>query len=142
MSHIVISHSPEETRAAGAALAENLQGRKTICFTGDLGSGKTTFISGFIGHFLPQARVLSPTFTLVRSYVTTDPQIQKIFHLDLYRLSGKAGLEHIGLSEMFADPHSLVLIEWPERLGSKRVPGRINVTITPEGENGRKIRIT
>lgn len=121
MSQKIISHSPEETRSIAGHLAQTLRGEEVICFSGELGAGKTTFISGLISYFLPHARVLSPTFTLIRTYQTNHPVIKEIFHLDLYRLHDAAALDQIGISEMLHRPDGVTLIEWPERLETKDI---------------------
>ena len=42
----IITNSPAETEAAGAALAARLNPGSVIAFTGDLGAGKTAFTRG------------------------------------------------------------------------------------------------
>ena len=41
-----ITHSPEETRELGGRLADALWSGAVVAFTGDLGAGKTAFVSG------------------------------------------------------------------------------------------------
>ena len=61
-----ITHSPEETAALGARLAEKLGPGAVVAFTGDLGAGKTAFVSGMARGLGIPDRVTSPTFTIVR----------------------------------------------------------------------------
>lgn len=81
-----------------------------ITLSGDLGAGKTTFSQGFIRALLPNARVKSPTFSLIESYPLADKEIH---HLDLYRLQDPEELEYLGLRDLFW--HNICLIEWASR---------------------------
>jgi tRNA threonylcarbamoyladenosine biosynthesis protein TsaE len=94
---------------------------------GELGSGKTTFVQGMAqGLGLTHARLLSPTFIIVRRYEI--PEEQKFFHhIDLYRMTEVSGLEALGLSELFMDRASYVAIEWPERLGGSLPHERLDI---------------
>lgn len=132
----------DETAKVGAKLASQLRGGEVVCLTGPLGSGKTTFVTGFIRHFLPDARVLSPTFTLVRQYQTNHPTIKHIYHLDLYRLKERADVAGLGVEEYMNKPDTVVLIEWPEKLEPHDVGYRYDVCLTTVKCFFRKIRIT
>src|SRR3990167_9714860 len=82
--------SPRETSDLGRALAARLCGGEVVCLYGDLGSGKTTFISGVINFFRPKTRVLSPTFIIVRHYRFDKAPVKNFLHADLYRLDNKS----------------------------------------------------
>lgn len=81
-----------------------------ITLEGQLGAGKTAFSQGFIRSLLPDARVRSPTFSLIESYELSKCSIH---HLDLYRLQDIDELEYLGLREFFW--HNICLIEWASR---------------------------
>ena len=63
-----VTHSREETEALGARLADALDGGRVVAFTGDLGAGKTAFVSGMARALGVEERVTSPTFTIVNEY--------------------------------------------------------------------------
>ena len=107
-----ITASADETLSFGRQLASQLRPPLLIFLSGDLGAGKTTLAKGIISG-LGAAReedVTSPTFTLVHEF--RGPV--RVFHIDLYRIDGRADLNSLGLDDLFASP-AIVLVEWPEK---------------------------
>lgn len=81
---------------------------------GDLGAGKTTFARALLRALGVGERVKSPTYSLIESYAVGDLAAH---HLDLYRIADPGELEWLGLADLAAGKH-LILIEWPERAGN------------------------
>jgi len=107
-----ITASADETLSFGRQLASQLRPPLLIFLSGDLGAGKTTLAKGIISG-LGAAReedVTSPTFTLVHEF--RGPV--RVFHIDLYRIEGRADLNSLGLDDLFASP-AIVLVEWPDK---------------------------
>jgi tRNA threonylcarbamoyladenosine biosynthesis protein TsaE len=106
-----ISHSPAETAALGEAWGREAQSGLVIGLCGDLGAGKTQLVKGLARGLGIQARVHSPTFTLVNIY--TGGRLT-LFHLDLYRLETREQIEAAGLDD-YLSPEGVSVIEWAER---------------------------
>lgn len=124
----IVTHSPEETAAFAAQIAEKLNGGETLVLRGGLGAGKTTFTKGLAKALGISRNVVSPTFTLVREY---EEGRLKLYHFDLYRIEDDGELEELGLDEYFRDD-SVVVIEW-NRIS--RLPGKVTeivFTVNPD----------
>ncbi len=128
----------DETRALAGRLAGLVRTGDAITLTGDLGTGKTAFSRAFINARTAQEEdVPSPTFTLVQVY-DTQPEI---WHFDLYRIEVQGDILELGWEE--ARRHAVILVEWPERLGSLLPRDRLEIKISfdPDSENARYIHI-
>ena len=122
------SHSEAETQALGAMLAKEAKKGSVISLRGSLGAGKTVFAKGFARELGIQEAIVSPTFTLVQEY---DGRL-KMYHLDLYRLSG----------EDFLYSDGVALIEWSEKIEQMLPDDTIRVNITIAEDLTRDIEIT
>lgn len=128
--------SAQATEDLGGRLARVVTPGCVLYLRGELGTGKTTLVRGFLRALGHQGSVKSPTFTLVEPYEVDD---QRIFHLDLYRLSDAEELEFIGIRDFLAED-SIVLVEWPER-GQGALPAAdLDIAVAYAGE-GRLCRI-
>ena len=86
-----------------------------VGFSGDLGAGKTTLVSGLLGGLGHAGPVRSPTYTLVEPYRLAG---RDLYHCDLYRLRDPTELDELGLRDL-ATERSVLLVEWPERAGDR-----------------------
>lgn len=89
-------------------MAANLRPGDVVTVSGDLGSGKTTFVRGAARALGFDGPVTSPTFTIGHRY---DGRVT-ISHLDLYRFQGVSPAEWGDLEPYFED--AVVFVEWPE----------------------------
>lgn len=103
----------------GARLALVARPGDVIALKGGLGAGKTTLARGLLAALGLQEEAPSPSFAIVQPY---DPPAVRfpVAHIDLYRLEDAAEAEELALDELLQD--SLLLIEWPERLGASLWP--------------------
>lgn len=136
-----ITKSAEETAELGQKLSANLEGGEVFALTGQLGSGKTTFIQGFAAG-LGIKRIISPTFILMRTYAVSGKHTQTLYHLDLYRLEGNVNreLENLGFQEILEDKTGVTLIEWADK-AKNSMPKRAK-WINFEHINDQKRKIT
>jgi tRNA threonylcarbamoyladenosine biosynthesis protein TsaE len=108
----------------------------TILLHGEIGAGKTSFARAFIRALTFKTNEIpSPTFTIVQTYESSKGEI---WHCDLYRITDPDEAVELGLEDAFED--SIVLIEWPDRLGSILPTNALNIFLSAEGE-GRKVRL-
>jgi tRNA threonylcarbamoyladenosine biosynthesis protein TsaE len=102
------SSSPEETERIAALLASQLAPGDVVLVSGELGTGKTTFIRGACRALGVTGSVTSPTFTIGNRYAGR----VAVSHLDLYRFDGMSDAEWGDLEPYFED--AIVFVEWPE----------------------------
>ncbi len=106
-----------ELIAWGESLGRAAHAPLVLTLAGDLGAGKTTLARAICRGYGVAEQVTSPTFALVHEY--NSPR-SRVYHVDLYRLSGPHELTNLGWDELVTD-HALVIIEWPGRAG-ERIP--------------------
>ena len=128
--------SPEETEAAGAELARRLEAGDVVLVSGELGSGKTTFVRGAARALGVAGPVTSPTFTI--GHVL--PGSPEIAHLDLYRLGSLAG-EDPALLDDYLTPDRIAFVEWPEPARPLVERPAARVWLEHAGGDRRRIRI-
>ena len=135
----IITNSPTETEAAGAALAAELKPGSVIAFTGDLGAGKTAFTRGLARGLGVEERVTSPTFTIVNEY---EGGRLSLFHFDMYRLGSSDELFDIGWED-YLSRGGVCAVEWSENIADALEEGTIRVDIRRgEHDDQRIITIT
>lgn len=127
--------SPEETEAVGAALGRDLTPGEVVLVSGELGSGKTTFVRGACRALGVEGPVTSPTFT-IGQVLGSDPEIA---HLDLYRL-GSLAVEDPALLEDYLTPERVGFVEWPEV--AEPALERVAARVLLEHAGGDRRRIT
>jgi len=134
----ISSHSEDDTQQAAQKFAPTLKNGDIVCLRGDLGAGKTVFCRHLIRALCddPALEVPSPTFTLVQHY---DSEHGPLWHFDLYRLEDPEEIYETGWEE--ARSEGIILIEWPERLGTLLPAQHIDISIKT-GQNERIITIT
>lgn len=132
----IITHSPEQTEALGAALAKQLHPGTVIAYRGDLGAGKTAFTRGLARGLGCKELVTSPTYTIVNEYLGGR---LPLFHFDMYRLGSSDDLFDIGWED-YLDRGGICAVEWSENV-EDAMEGAISIHIEKLGEDDRKITI-
>jgi len=106
-----ISNSPAETETIGRQVAENIGVGSVLALKGDLGSGKTLFVKGFVAGLGSSADVTSPTFTILHEYRGGR---FPIYHFDLFRVEHPQSLARLGFDDYFFGD-GISVIEWADR---------------------------
>lgn len=139
----ITSHSPSETEAfakqyIGGVVASRKDVENTMACVvglyGNLGSGKTAFTQAIAKALGVEGHITSPTFVIEKIYplihnlstnsaqpsTPSSPHNPQVFthliHIDAYRLENSDEMKHLGWDEIVADPHNLIVIEWPEKI--------------------------
>ena len=134
----IVSSAPDETVAAGRALAARLPPGSTVALNGDLGAGKTHFVRGLVAGWGGAEEATSPTFTLVHEYATPRGPV---FHLDLYRAKSEEEIWSAAHDEL-EGAEGVVVVEWADRFPALVPADAIRVTIEHDGEGRRRITLT
>jgi len=127
------SSSPEETERLAAALAAELAPGDVVTVSGELGSGKTTFVRGAAHALGVEGPVTSPTYTIGHLYEGRVP----VSHLDLYRFEGMSDAEWGDLESYFGE--AITFVEWPEAGAGFLPQARASVGLRHLGERHRLI---
>lgn len=132
------THAPDETKAFGRALADQLQPGAVVALFGDLGAGKTHLVKGICSALgVAEAEVNSPTFTLVNEYSGAP---FPVYHFDAYRIKHADEFFEMGYEDYFYG-EGLCLIEWPSRIASLLPDDTLVVYIEHVSEQVRRIRL-
>jgi len=107
-----------------------------VTVSGELGTGKTTFVRGACRALGITAPVTSPTFTIGHRYRGA----VDVSHLDLYRFTGLSDAEWGDLEPYFDD--AIVFVEWPEAGAGALPAARLSVRIEHAGGDTRRIDLT
>ena len=140
---LIGTNSEKETRKVGKLLGEEIlktRGRIILTLSGPLGSGKTTFLKGFLLGLGSRKRVTSPTFLIFKRFSLKAGR--NFYHFDCFRLKSAKELFSLGLKGILREKDSILAIEWPEKI-LKYLPweGRISLRFSYSGQEKRKIEI-
>ena len=133
---VVETSSPQETEALAAELAARLVPGDGVTVSGELGTGKTTFVRGACVALGVRERVTSPTYTIGHRYHGARAEVS---HLDLYRFQGVSAAEWGDLEPYFDD--AIAFVEWPEAGNGVLPPARYAVSLRHADGERRKVSI-
>jgi tRNA threonylcarbamoyladenosine biosynthesis protein TsaE len=135
LNPVVATASARETEALAARLAERLRVGDVVTVSGELGTGKTTFVRGACRALGVTQAVTSPTFTIGHRYAGE----VDVSHLDLYRFSGVSPAEWADLEPYFDG--AVVFVEWPEAGVGVLPAARLAVRIEHVGGDDRRVEL-
>ncbi len=133
----MITHSVQETRAAGAALAERLKPGDVVALEGDLGAGKSELTRGIARGLGVTETVTSPSFTILNVYTSGRCPL---YHFDWYRLESAEELYEMGMDE-YLGGDGIAVVEWPGRCPEAVPENALRIRMEQAGENDRIIEI-
>ncbi len=124
----MMSESKAQTQKIATKLAKKIisegigKNARVLALIGDLGSGKTAFIGGFIKSFGIKTHIPSPTFVIYRKYpihssfIIHNSPFRFIYHFDLYRIEKPKEIIDLDFKKIIKNPENIVLIEWPKAI--------------------------
>lgn len=146
----IITASPNKTQSLAGGLAKKILSQKTsrksaliIGLTGNLGSGKTTFIQGFAKGLGIKQKIISPTFVIMKSYkLPVFTANYKLIHIDAYRLENPKELINLDWNELIKNPYNIVLVEWADKIKKILPKNSAKISFKSLDKNKREIEIT
>lgn len=110
-------NSVEDTAQLATKFSEILEEGDILLFTGEIGTGKTTFIQALAKGLGIKELVTSPTFVI---HMLRDSGRIPLSHVDLYRLNNDDEVENIGFEEYYDT--SITVVEWADRYSGFEPP--------------------
>ena len=135
LKYKVISKSSSQTQKLAGEIMGFLKPGDVVLLTGDLGAGKTTFVSGALMSLGYKDHVISPTFNILKCYFEVKPNI---FHIDAYRLEGQN--IDIGLDE-FIEGNGVTFIEWPQFIETLIPAKHLEISIKRIDDETREVEV-
>ncbi len=127
--------SATETIKLGEELGTTLRGGDLVLLAGELGGGKTQFAKGIAKALGIGETVVSPTFTIERSY---QGKTYTLHHLDLYRTQDDREI-YSQIQEYISSPLDITVIEWPENMVDLKTKSHYLVNFTYTDDDNRAI---
>lgn len=131
----VQTSSAEETMTVAGKLADVLPENCVLALHGNLGVGKSTFVSGLARAWGIRQPTASPTFNLFHLYRGA----RVLVHFDAYRLTDAREMDALMIEDFLETPYCLA-VEWPERIASWLPDETLHLELGIISEGIHKIR--
>lgn len=115
--YVKTMNSVKDTAELASEFAEILEKGDILLFTGEIGTGKTTFIQALAQKLGIKELVTSPTFVI---HMLRDSGRIPLSHVDLYRLNNDDEVESIGFEEYYDT--AITVVEWADRYSGFEPP--------------------
>ena len=119
-------------------LEENSKGVTCFAFHGEMGAGKTTFITAYGKKMGVISAMSSPTFSIINEYITESGNI--FYHMDLYRLKNEEEAITAGVEDALYSGN-ICMVEWPEKAPKILPDSTMYCYLTIEPDGRRKLRL-
>lgn len=123
-----------DTEEIGKQIAKECSDGDFIALYGDMGSGKTVFMRGFVGALIPSARVSSPTYAILNVYEGENISIN---HFDMYRITSEDDLFSTGYEDVIKK--GITVCEWTENIEDFLPDSYLKLVFVKLDENKRKL---
>jgi tRNA threonylcarbamoyladenosine biosynthesis protein TsaE len=133
---VIVLKDSAATDMFGRTLATVLRQGDVVTLSGDLGAGKTSLARGLLAALGLADEAPSPSYSIVISYDPPQTTLP-IWHVDLYRINAPAEIEELGLDDALVD--GALVIEWPERLGSRSWPETLQLALLVAEDGSRHL---
>ena len=121
--------------------SKKLKKGQVINLIGEMGSGKTTFVS-FVCKYFGISNTSSPTFAIVNIYDGKKGEDDfPIYHLDLYRFEDPDEILDIDYENYFYPEDAITFLEWADKAEDYLPDDMIEVNIEKIDENAREISV-
>lgn len=132
--------SKNDLQRAAHEFASLMDDSTIYAFFGEMGAGKTTFISALSRELgVTEDPASSPSFSIINEY-RSDTTAELIYHFDLYRLESLDEAIEIGVEDYF-DSGALCLLEWPERIEDILPYDTVRVDLTVNPDESRTLTL-
>ncbi|OQX71604.1 tRNA (adenosine(37)-N6)-threonylcarbamoyltransferase complex ATPase subunit type 1 TsaE [Candidatus Parcubacteria bacterium 4484_255] len=144
----IITLSEKQTLNLGKKIAKQLKGGEIIALIGGLGAGKTIFAKGIANGLGIKKIITSPTFVLMKIYEINkhksktnlnESRIQKLCHIDAYRLKSSQALINIGINDYLGQKNTVAIIEWADQVQDILPKNAIFVKIKAKKKRNKRI---
>ena len=98
-----------------------------LYFSGEIGSGKTSYIRILLKHIGINETIKSPSFNMVEHYET---EKKTIYHVDLFRMRNPTAWQDGEIGSLFDEENTLIFLEWPEKAKGLPTPdARLEISL-------------
>lgn len=140
MQHTLTINSIDDLPRVAEDFLEITDGYTIFAFNGEMGAGKTTFISALSRALgVNEDPTGSPSFAIINEY-RSDTTAELIYHFDLYRLENAEEAYDIGIED-YLESGALCFIEWPDIIADILPEDTIRVAITEQSDGKRLLTI-
>ncbi len=130
------SDCESDTEKIGEMLAGECSDGEFLALYGDMGSGKTVFMRGFVGALVPSARVSSPTYAILNVYEGENINVN---HFDMYRITSEDDLFSTGYEDVIKK--GITVCEWSENIEDFLPNSYLKLVFTKLDDNKRKLTL-
>jgi len=118
-----------EIKQAARQFLELTKGYTIFAFEGEMGAGKTTFITAVLTEMGIEDHSSSPTFSIVNEYLS--PMYGTVFHFDFYRIENEIEALDIGVEDIIYGD-DFCFMEWPSKIENLLPQNTVKVNISVE----------